>query len=216
MSLSPSALAIADALVERIRELAPLRSALVAAATAVRACHRADGKVLCCGNGGSAADAEHIVGELMKGFLLDRRLPEADVARLRQAGVGELELVAGRLQRGVPAFSLNAHAALTSAIANDLDPSLVFAQQVYACGRAGDVLIGLSTSGEARNVVRAAEVARALGLATIAFTGARPCALDRCAITLKAPATETWRVQEYHLPLYHALCAMVEQEAFGN
>jgi D-sedoheptulose 7-phosphate isomerase len=215
MSLKPATIAIADALVGRMHELAPLRQPLSAATEAVCASHRAGGKVLCCGNGGSAADADHIVGELMKGFLAKRCPPEADLVRLRTQGAAWYAL-APRLQRGVPAFSLNAHAALTSAIVNDQAPELVFAQQVYACGRPGDLLIALSTSGDSANVVRAAELARALGLATIAFTGASPCALDACSVVLKAPATGACRVQEYHLPLYHCLCAMVEQELFGT
>jgi phosphoheptose isomerase len=167
--------------------------------------------VLVCGNGGSAADSAHIVGELMKGFLLPRPPDALQRACLAEAGCPD------GLQRGVRAIDLTAQTALLLAVANDVSADLTFAQQVFAYGRLGDVLIVLSTSGNARNIVRAAQVARALGMHTIGFTGAggRDIA-PFCDLLLNVPATETYQVQELHLPLYHALCSMVEATLFGG
>jgi D-sedoheptulose 7-phosphate isomerase len=168
---------------------------------------------LVCGNGGSAADAAHIVGELAKGFLLPRAPSPAQHTQLVAAGLDVEQ--APRLQRGVRAIDLSAHAALLMAVSNDLDAELVFAQQTFVYGRPGDVLIALSTSGNAQNVLRAAQVARASGVSVIGFTGASGGDLARCCdVLLNVPATETYQVQELHLPLYHALCAMVEAELF--
>ncbi len=185
---------------------------------AICACHRAGGRVLVCGNGGSAADSEHIVGELAKGFVLRRALPAADAARLR-GGTGlaadEGVELAEKLQQGVAAISLTGHPALASAIDNDIGRQMVFAQQVYVYGRRGDVLIGLSTSGNAGNVVRALAVGRAFGLTTVGLTGSRPGRMDAlCHLLLKVPAAETHKIQELHLPAYHTICLMVEQELF--
>jgi phosphoheptose isomerase len=150
----------------------------------------------------------------MKEFALKRKLPPEDIDRLRNAGAGEL---APTLQRGVSAIALTQHLALSSAIANDGDAKMVYAQQAYVYGRPGDVLIGISTSGNAANVVNALKVAKAFELVTIGFTGSRPCAMDDlCDVIIKAPAMETFRVQEYHLPIYHTLCQMVEEELFGG
>jgi D-sedoheptulose 7-phosphate isomerase len=206
---------IAAALFERHPELAPLAGALASVAEALRACHARDGLVLVCGNGGSAADAGHIAGELLKGFLLPRRpAPEQAAALTRASGDAAL---AGNLQCGLRAVNLCEASAILTATANDLGPELVFAQQVFALGRPGDVLIGLSTSGNAPNVIRALQTARASGLFTVGFTGARPGRMDAfCDVLFKAPETETFKVQELHLPLYHALCAMVESECFGT
>ena len=174
----------------------------------------AGGKLLVCGNGGSAADAEHIVGELMKGFRRKRPLPAALCARLAACGAGGL---ADRLQGALPAIALTGASPLATAIGNDLDGVLCFAQQVLGYGRSGDVFLGLSTSGNARNVVAAARVARALGLRTMALTGRDGGVLANVVeLAVKAPATETYLVQEMHLPIYHALCAAVEEGIFGG
>ncbi len=208
-----------DEVLERCPALSGLREEITRAAVAVCACHCAGGKVLVCGNGGSAADCEHIVGELVKGFVLPRPIPPADADRLRAAtpdAVHGTELAA-RLQRGVAAISLTGHPSLATAIDNDTGREMVFAQQVYVYGRPGDVLIGLSTSGNSGNVLRALAVARAGGLLTLGFTGSRPCRMDAlCDIRLKVPAEETHKIQELHLPVYHTLCLMVEQELFGE
>lgn len=215
MNASPlSAALILAGLAADHPRLAPLLGAVRAAAALIVASQRAGGWVFTCGNGGSAADADHIVGEFMKGFLLPRRPPPADLDRLEALDPAWAGL-APKLQRGVRAMSLAAHGPLATAILNDQDAQLVFAQQVYATVRPGDVVIGLSTSGNSANVLRAVQAARAFGARTIAFTGAAPCALDACEVVLKAPVTGTGRVQECHLPLYHALCALVEVELFA-
>lgn len=173
--------------------------------------YRAGGKVLLCGNGGSAADSEHISGELLKGFMELRRPVGEELEALK----GALGDDAVKLQRGVPAVPLTSLSASLSAFANDVDPELVFAQLTYALGKKGDVLICLSTSGNSKNVVRAARVARALGIKTIGMSGAGGGAFSEiCDITIKAPERETYKVQEYHLPIYHAICAEVERILF--
>ena len=174
------------------------------------------GKVLVCGNGGSAADSEHIVGELMKGFLLPRRLSEEACAAIADAAGDEGAYIAGNLQGGLPAISLVSHSALSTAFANDMAPDMVFAQQVYGYARPNDTLIGISTSGNSKNVLYAAKVAKALGVCTIALTGeAGGSIAEASAAAVKVPSSSTPVVQEYHLPVYHALCAMVEEAFFG-
>ena len=168
-------------------------------------------KLKLCGNGGSAADAEHIVGELMKGFLLKRPVAE----RVFPGGVPDPALE--KLQGALPALSLNGHPALAAALVNDTDASLIYAQQLLGLGRPGDVLLCISTSGNARNCCLAAQTARALGVEVIALTGAgggRLAELSDCLIAV--PERETYRVQQLHLPLYHALCARLEARFFGG
>ena len=203
-----------DDVLERCPALSGLRGEIARTAEAICACHRAGGKILVCGNGGSAADCEHIVGELVKGFLLPRPIPPADADRLRAAPhAGDL---AAKLQGGVAAISLTGHPSLATAIDNDTGRELIFAQQVYVYGRPGDILVGLSTSGHSANVLRALTVARAFGLLTVGFTGSLPCPMDSlCDLRLKVPARETHKIQELHLPVYHTVCLMVEQELFG-
>ena len=204
---------------ERCPALGPLEGEITRAVEAICACHHAGGKVLVCGNGGSASDSEHIVGELAKGFVLPRTISPADAERLGTASglpVEDSRALAGKLQRGVAAISLTGHPALASAIGNDTGGFLAFAQQVYVYGRPGDMLVGLSTSGNSHNVVQALGVARAFGLTTVGFTGSRPARMDAlCDILLKVPAAETHKIQELHLPAYHTICLMVEQELFG-
>lgn len=175
---------------------------------------RSGGKILTCGNGGSAADAEHIVGELMKGFRRRRPLSPEEQAPIRALGaVGEE--IAGRLQKGIPAIALNSQTALLTAVGNDTAFEMVFAQQVYVYGQKGDVLIAMSTSGNSPNVVNAALTAKARGMAVIGITGRDGGKLgELCDICLRVPAGETYRVQELTLPLYHALCAMLEEALF--
>lgn len=179
------------------------------------AAYEQGGKVLTCGNGGSAADAEHIVGELMKGFLSKRKLPAQEQTALRRFGERG-EYLAERLQVGLPAISLVASVSLATAFANDVAPELVFAQQVYGLGRAGDVLIAISTSGRSNNVVYAVVAAKARGLATIGLTGGSGGALkELCDVTICAPSSRTAEIQEFHLPIYHCICAAVEEHFFG-
>ena len=215
-ALRPDTLRHLDEVFARCPALVPLEADIVRAAAALCVCHRAGGKVLVCGNGGSAADSEHIVGELVKGFVLARRVPAADAERLQGNATHGSEL-AGKLQRGVAAISLTGHPALATAIDNDTGRQMVFAQQVYVYGRPGDLLISLSTSGNAGNVLRALAVGRAFGLTTVGLTGNQPCGMDAlCDILLKAPERQTHKIQELHLPIYHTLCLMVEQELFGG
>lgn len=198
-----------EALLDRLEAehpaLASGRETLRAVFEVIRDCYRAGGKLLLCGNGGSAADCEHIAGELMKGFLLKRPVPRAFREHHALQGEGEL------LQGALPAISLTGHMALSTAFGNDVDAGMVFAQQVYGYGRPGDVLLGLSTSGHAANVLHAVRVAKAKGMRTIGMTGASGGKMaELCDLCLRAPAEETYRVQELHLPLYHTLCAMLE------
>jgi len=178
-------------------------------------CFHAGGKVLLCGNGGSAADCEHIVGELMKGFLRKRPLPQNLQERLITADSNAGSIMAVKLQTPLPAISLNSHPALSAAIINDIDASVVYAQQLLGLGSRGDVLIGISTSGNAVNVYNAAVAAKALDIKVIALTGEKGGKLAGIAdILISVPANETYQIQELHLPVYHALCGMVEKEFF--
>ena len=206
---------INETLMRRFPALAPLSSELDAAVASIVACHTRGGLVMVCGNGGSAADAAHIVGELMKGFLLRREATAAHRDALMS--VDPSGMLAATLQEGVRAVSLMDAAALVSAVGNDLSWDVVYAQQVLALGKPGDVLIGISTSGNARNVVRAMQTARALGITTLGLTGQGGGVLREWSdVLLAVPETETYKVQELHLPLYHALCARVEETLFGN
>ena len=182
---------------------------------ALRDCYRCGGKVLTCGNGGSAADAEHIAGELMKGYLLKRPVSEEMRAKLIAASPEDGDYLADHLQGALPAISLVSQTSLLSAIANDTAADMVYAQQVYAYGREGDAIIGISTSGNARNVIHALEVARTLGLHTIGLTGSTGGALKPlCEVCICVPAENTPAIQERHLPIFHVLCAMLEEEFF--
>lgn len=171
------------------------------------------GKLLVCGNGGSAADAEHISGELMKGFLKKRPLSVALSQKIK-AMSGAVEWVE-QLQGSLPVIPLSSNIALISAIGNDLSSDLVYAQQVIGYGTVGDTLMAISTSGLSTNVIRGVLVAKSIGLQTIGLTGRSGGLLkDLCAVTIQAPASETYRIQEYHLPIYHLLSAMLEEELF--
>ena len=167
--------------------------------------YKKGGKILVCGNGGSSADADHIVGELMKGFLKSRKVTDERIPQeLRE-----------KLQGALPAISLSAHTSLMTATINDNDADMVFAQQVYGYAKDNDLLIGISTSGNSKNVVNAVKVAKSLGVKTIALTGKTGGELKQLAdVTICAPSTETYKIQEYHLPIYHYLCAKVEEEFF--
>lgn len=180
--------------------------------------YRRGGKLLLCGNGGSCADCDHITGELLKGFLSLREMETKDRLRIINALPEEdpdVSLLCNKLQGGLPAISLPAQTALISAFSNDVDGSLVYAQLVWALGQEGDTLVCLSTSGNSRNVVLAAKAARAKGMKVLALTGEQDSKLSELAdVTVKAPSTETFRVQEYHLPIYHYLCAKIEEEFF--
>ena len=169
---------------------------------------RSGGKLLVCGNGGSAADAEHICGELLKKFRKHRAVPAEISAKLRPD-------LAAKLEGALPAVSLVSMSGILTAFANDVAWETAFAQQVLALAKPGDVLIALSTSGNSANCVAAAEVMKAVGGKSIAFTGERESRLSEvCDVAIRVPETETYKVQELHLPIYHALCAAIEEEMF--
>ena len=176
---------------------------------------RQGGKLLVCGNGGSASDSEHIVGELMKGFKSKRPLLGERRRALLEAFPSDGAYLADRLQGALPAFSLVSQSALLTAFANDVAPDMIYAQQVYGYAEPGDALLALSTSGDSPNVVRALQVARAFGVTTLGLsgrTGGRMKAL--CDTCICVPEEDTLKVQERHLPLYHALCELLEQAFF--
>ena len=175
---------------------------------------RGGGKLLVCGNGGSAADAEHIVGELMKSFKRRRAVP-AHVAEALEAQGGEGAVLLEKLEGALPAVSLVSMSGVVTAFANDVAWETAYAQQVLGLARKGDVLLAISTSGNSANCVAAVRVAHAVGARAVAFTGGRESALSGvCDVAVRVPETETFKVQELHLPLYHALCAMLEAEMF--
>jgi len=204
-----------EQLISTYPELDRCASAIQAAFEILRICFLHGGKVLTCGNGGSAADAEHIVGELMKGYLLKRPVPEDIHTKLVSTNPENGNYLASHLQGGLPAISLVSQTALLSAIANDTAADMVYAQQVYAYGREGDVLIGISTSGNARNVLHAMQVARAVGMSTAGLTGPTGGELKQlCDVCICVPADNTPAIQERHLPIFHVLCAMLEEEFF--
>jgi D-sedoheptulose 7-phosphate isomerase len=176
------------------------------------------GTLFLCGNGGSAADCEHIAGELLKGFLSTRPLPDARRKKLKEeCSIQDAEFLSNTLQVGLRAVSLVSHPSLATAMANDVSAELIFAQQLNALGRAGDVLMAISTSGNARNVVLSAAVARSLDMKVVALTGRGGGELRRYAdILLAVDETETFKVQELHLPVYHTLCAMLENSVLNE
>lgn len=179
-------------------------------------CYQNGGKVLICGNGGSAADSEHIVGELMKGFILRRPINNKMRDNLQKLFPNDGQYLADNLQGALPAISLVSHTSLASAYINDIQADMVFAQQVFGYGRQYDVLLGISTSGNSANVLNAVKIAKSLELKTIGLTGENGGKMKKfCDVTICAPDTETYRIQEYHLPIYHALCAMIEENFFG-
>ena len=193
------------------------RSSIHRAFELIRDTYSSGGKVLVCGNGGSAADSEHIVGELMKAFRLPRPLLPEQVEALRSEFPEGFREAAANLQRALPAISLVSQSSLITAFANDVSADFVFAQQVLGYGAPGDLLIAISTSGNSTNVVNAAKTARAFGLSSIGLTGESGGTLGGlCTTTIRVPAVETADVQEYHLKVYHALCAMVESELFAD
>ena len=202
-------------LIKRYSILSDCREDIEKAKDALIECYKNDGKVLICGNGGSCADCEHIAGELLKGFLLKRPVKQELIGELTKHYGEQGKAIGEKLQQGLPAISLGAHSAAISAFANDVDASLVYAQQVLAYGRQGDILLGISTSGNAENVSAAMMTANSLGLHTIALTGRDGGKLARLAeISLIMPQQETYRIQEEHLAIYHLLCAAVEYELF--
>lgn len=201
-------------LIERYPSLEKCKNEVVIAKDMLIECYKNSGKVLCCGNGGSCADCEHIVGELMKGFLSLRALSDDKKAKMME-NCPEVSDMLDKLQDGLPAISLTSFTGLNTAFCNDVDADLVFAQSLLALGRENDVLIALSTSGNSKNVVNAVKVAKSLGIKVISLTGEGGGKLAGLSdICIKAPEKETYKVQELHLPIYHYLCAEVEKYFF--
>ena len=204
-------------LLKRYPALATCGAEIQEAVNALITCYEAGGKVLLCGNGGSAAACDHIVGEFTKGFLKKRPLSPAKKAEMKAASPLINDALLAKLQMGLPAVSLPSASALNTAFCNDVDPTLVYAQSVLALGKKGDVLIALSTSGDAENVAAATAVAKSLGITVVALTGAYGGRLAREAdVAICVPEKETYRVQEYHLPVYHYICAAVEAHFFKD
>lgn len=205
-----------DLLVERYPSLEAAKEDIIKAYLLLEESYENGGKLLVAGNGGSAADAEHIVGELMKGFKMPRK-PEADFAEKLMAENQELgSVLAENLQGALPAIALDGHPALSTAYMNDCEPLLCFAQQVNGYGKTGDVFLGISTSGNSKNVLYAATTAHAKGMKVIGLTGAKDSKLkDMSDVCIKAPQTETYMIQELHLPIYHCLCLMLEDKFFA-
>ena len=206
-----------SSLFERYPTLQACERELRAAFDLLAAVYRNGNKLLVCGNGGSAADSEHIVGELMKGFLKRRPISAADAAKLETAGGAIGKEIANRLQGTLAAISLPSQMSLLTATANDGDYDLTFAQQVYGLGRAGDVLLAISTSGKSANVCNAVVVAKAFGLKSIALTGQSGGNLAPLAdIAIKVPSDNVAEIQELHLPVYHWLSTELEAEFFSE
>ena len=206
-----------DVLIERYPELKSQRENIVKAYYYLEKSFSDGGKLLIAGNGGSAADAEHIVGELMKGFENPRKLKEIEVEKLKSVNTELGELLGTHLQGGLPAIALDGHFALSTAYMNDCDPLLCFAQQANGYGREGDVFLGISTSGNSKNIIYAVTVAKAKGMKVIGLTGAKDSKLSEMAdVTIRSSQTRTYMIQEQHLPIYHCLCLMLEDRFFGK
>lgn len=202
-----------EKLVERFPELKDQQKQIQAFCDAIVQSYRKDGKVLLCGSGGSAADSEHITGELLKGFITKRPMSEKKIKEFNKYLGNDKE--AAMLQQGIPAVPLVSLMSGMTAFINDVSPELAFAQLVFAMGKKQDLLVVISTSGNSVNTVKAAQVAKAMGIKTVALVGKGGGQLKEiCDISIVAPANQTYLVQEYHLPIYHAVCAEVERVLF--
>ncbi len=206
-----------DTLLERYPQLSVCTEDIEKAYLIMEEAYENDHKLLIAGNGGSAADSEHIAGELMKRFKTPRPVPAEFAEKLKRIDPERGEGLAQNLEKGLMAIPLVAHEALSTAYINDVDGLGVFAQQLYGFGREGDVFLGISTSGNSKNVMSATVVARALGIKVIGLTGAKGGELAEVAdVAIKVPETETYMIQELHLPVYHCLCLMLEDRFFGG
>ncbi len=204
-------------LMDRYHILEPIKQNIIDAYLVMEECYEHDGKLLIAGNGGSAADSEHIAGELMKRFKTPRPVTYEMAEKLKTIDPVRGENLAKNLERSLMAIPLVAHEALSTAYINDVDGLGVFAQQLFGFGRQGDVFLGISTSGNSKNVMSATVVARALGIKVIGLTGAKGGELASVAdVVVKVPETETYMIQELHLPVYHCWCLMLEDKFFGK
>ena len=206
---------IVDAMIRRYPNLDCCENEILEAAKTIIDCFEKGGKLLLCGNGGSCADADHMAGELMKSFEKKRPLPRDLKEGLQLASREHGDYLAENLQEGLPAISLCSQTSLLSAISNDMDADLVYAQQVAGYGKKDDVLFAISTSGNSQNVVNAAITAKAKGLRVIGLTGKQGGLMKQyCDTAICVPSTTTAEIQEYHLPVYHALCRIIENRFF--
>lgn len=206
-----------DLLIERYPILEPCKESVAKAYDIMEEAYSNGRKLLVAGNGGSAADSEHIVGELMKEFKLKRKIYAAQADRLKKIDPEMGQVLAENLQGTLPAISLVGEPALTTAYMNDAVPLLIFAQQVNGLGKAGDVFLGISTSGNSKNVLYAAVAAKSKGLKVVGLTGQKENKLEKFAdVCIHVPETETYKIQELHLPVYHCLCLMLEDKFFGE
>ncbi len=216
-SLEPRLEKHINLLISRYPALRVVKQDIIDAYLIMEECYEHDGKLLIAGNGGSAADSEHIAGELMKRFKTPRPVTVEFAEKLKRIDPECGENLAKNLERSLMAIPLVAHEALTTAYINDVDGLGVFAQQLFGFGRAGDVFLGISTSGNSKNVMSATVVARALGIKVIGLTGAKGGELAKASnVCVKVPSEETYMIQEYHLPIYHCWCLMLEDKFFGK
>ena len=203
-------------LIKRYPRLETQKENILRAINLIEETYQSGGKILLCGNGGSCADSEHIVGELMKGFRNKRKLYDAEIEKFKYVTDDYVDF-GSKLQKAIPAISLSSQTAIISAFANDVSADMVYAQMVYGYGLDKDLIIALSTSGNSLNVVNAVKVAKMLGMKSISMTGSdRSQLYNMCDCTICAPETETYKIQEYHLPIYHCICATVENDIFGG
>ena len=198
-------------------DLKPCRADIERAYTVLENCYASGGKLLVCGNGGSASDSEHLVGELMKGFVIPRPIPDETRARFTEQFGDEGAALAAQLEGALPAIALTGHTSLATAIANDGAPNAMFAQQVWGYGQSGDVLLAISTSGNSINVRNALRVAKVKGIKTIGLTGQSGGAMrELCDVCICVGCDVTHEIQERHLPIYHALAIALEARFFGD
>lgn len=217
MKLEPKLMKHIDLLIERYPVLVGIKDELIDAYLLMEQCYLNGGKLLIAGNGGSASDSEHIAGELMKSFKLKRALPDELKDKLIGIDPVRGEKLAENLQMALTAIPLVAHEALSTAYINDVDGYGVFAQQLLGFGKPGDVFLAISTSGNSKNVMNATVVSRALGVKIIGLTGEKGGELAEVAdVIVKAPSSETYMIQELHLPIYHCWCLMLEERFFGK
>jgi len=204
-------------LICRYPELSDIEKDIREVYNLLKKCFNNNGTLFVCGNGGSASDGEHIVGELLKGFRLKREINQDLKNKFTEKFGEEGTNTAEKLQSGFKAISLGSHPAFLTAFANDVDADLIFAQQLFVLGKEGDVLMGFTTSGNSKNILKAMEVASVKGIKTILMTGASGGKAFKMAdYSLKMPETETYKIQELHLPVYHAICLMIEEHFYGK
>lgn len=206
-----------DELISRYPNLVDINLNIIQAIDIMKSTTTNGGKYLVCGNGGSAADSDHIVGELMKGFVLDRKIKNEIQLKVRDLFSLDADYLINNLQQGISAISLSSHTALTSAFSNDKAADLIFAQQVLGYGQEKDVLLAISTSGNSKNIIHAAQIAKVLGMKVISLTGETGGKLREFSdVLINVPERETFKVQELHLPIYHVICLILEYEFFGG